>query len=107
MTEEAAPDPRKTTSEKKTCSNCRHWCDFGKDAMNVGGPRQGQCRVNPPSLVMQMNPHDGSQVAASTWPPSTETQWCGKHQVGTPRKAEEKDDDGDDPEPNKPRLLGA
>lgn len=102
MTEEAT-----TKNEPKTCGNCRHWCEFGKDVMNVGGPRQGQCRLNAPNLVMTVNPHDGSQVAASTWPPSTENQWCSKHESGTPRKAEEKDDDDGPDTSNKPHLLGA
>ena len=57
--------------EDKNCGNCRYYT-VQTDPLNLGH-KQGQCRANPPQLVMSGN------QGACAFPPVEENTWCGRH----------------------------
>ena len=68
---------KKMTDRKHTCGNCRYWHHVDRD--------EGQCRYRPPIFT--------------TFPPTTDTDWCGSHERGPKRKKVEPDEADSDAPP--------
>lgn len=57
---------------KPTCATCPFWDPDNFD--------EGDCRKNPPVVVMaDIGLESGSMVAATRWPQVDRDDWCGEH----------------------------
>ena len=60
----------------ETCDQCAHFED------SPGVPKGGFCHCHPPTVAMMMTAN-GLQPAASAFPPTQYTSWCGEWKKGS------------------------
>jgi hypothetical protein len=70
-----------TLQATRTCAGCKHYTEAPVDPLNLGAPRQGECRGNPPGQVVL--PMGGGLAIRTQYPQVTrDFPACRLYEVG-------------------------